>query len=64
MGHTSDLDRINAALDAALVVLDDFTPGRIAARRKEGGDPVTEADELVDAEMRRVLPRVGGGMAV
>jgi myo-inositol-1(or 4)-monophosphatase len=61
VGHTSDLERINAALDAALVVLDDFTPGRIAARRKEGGDPVTEADELVDAEMRRILPRSGEG---
>jgi myo-inositol-1(or 4)-monophosphatase len=59
--HASDLDRINAALDAALVVLEKFTPGRIAARRKEGGDPVTEADELVDAEMRRILPEPGEG---
>jgi myo-inositol-1(or 4)-monophosphatase len=59
--HVSDLERINAALDAALVVLEDFTPGRIAARRKAGGSPVTEADELVDAEMRRILPEPGEG---
>ncbi|MCP3995348.1 MAG: 3'(2'),5'-bisphosphate nucleotidase CysQ [bacterium] len=61
MGHTSDLDRINAALDAALVVLEDFTPGQIAALKKEGGDPVTEADIRVDAEMQRILPESGEG---
>lgn len=61
MGHADDLNRINAALDAALVVLEDFTPGRIASRKKAGGDPVTEADELVDAEMKRILPDPGEG---
>lgn len=61
MDYTSDLARINAALDAALVVLEDFTPGQIAALRKEGGDPVTEADVRVDAEMRRILPQPGEG---
>lgn len=61
MGHADDLNRINAALDAALVVLEDFTPGRIASRRKAGGDPVTEADVLVDAEMKRILPDSGEG---
>jgi myo-inositol-1(or 4)-monophosphatase len=61
MNRAADLERINDALDAALVVLEDFTPGRIAARRKEGGDPVTEADEMVDAEMKRILPDPGEG---
>jgi len=61
VGHADDLNRINAALDAALVVLEDFTPGRIASRKKAGGDPVTEADELVDAEMKRILPDPGEG---
>ncbi len=61
MDRTSDLARINAALDAALVVLEGFTPGRIEAMQKEGGDPVTEADVLVDAEMKRILPQSGEG---
>jgi len=61
LDYTSDLARINAALDAALVVLEDFTPGQIEAVRKEGGDPVTEADILVDTEMRRILPEPGEG---
>ncbi len=61
MDRNVDLERINAGLDAALVVLEDFTPGRITARKKEGGDPVTEADELVDAEMKRILPKAGEG---
>lgn len=61
MGYVSDLDRINAALDAALVVLEHFTPGRIAAARKAGGDPVTAADLAVDAELRRILPQPGEG---
>jgi myo-inositol-1(or 4)-monophosphatase len=59
--YTSELARINTALDAALVVLEDFTPGQIEALRKEGGDPVTEADVRVDAEMRRILPQPGEG---
>jgi myo-inositol-1(or 4)-monophosphatase len=61
VGHADDLNRINAALDAALAVLEDFTPGRIASRKKVGGDPVTEADDLVDAEMKRILPDPGEG---
>lgn len=61
MEHISDLDRISAALDAALVVLENFTTGRIAAARKAGGDPVTEADLAVDAELRRILPQPGEG---
>ncbi len=61
MGHSADLDRINAALDAALRVLEDFTPGQIASIKKEGGDPLTEADVKVDAELKRILPRPGEG---
>ena len=57
----SDLDRIHQALDAALVVLQDFTPGEIDAIKKSGGDPVTEADVQVDAELRRILPEPGEG---
>ncbi len=55
------LERIAAALDAARRVLADFTPGEVAARAKQGGDPVTEADTLVDATLKRLLVRPGEG---
>ncbi len=55
------LTRINAALDAAEAVLDDFTPGRIESALKESGDPVTEADHAVDARLRELLPDRGDG---
>lgn len=53
------LQRIDEALDAAREVLRDFTPGRIDARRKAGGDPVTEADLAVNDALLRILPRDG-----
>jgi myo-inositol-1(or 4)-monophosphatase len=55
------LGRIGAALDAAERVLGDFTPGAIECFRKEGGDPLTEADLAVDEVLRRVLVRPGEG---
>jgi len=36
-------------------------PGETAARRKAGGDPVTEADLAVDRVLRELLPRDGEG---
>jgi myo-inositol-1(or 4)-monophosphatase len=60
-GYGEELARIAAALDEAKRVLAGFTPGEVAARRKGGGDPVTEADTLVDAVLRRRLPRPGEG---
>ncbi|HEX5719121.1 MAG TPA: 3'(2'),5'-bisphosphate nucleotidase CysQ [Thermoanaerobaculia bacterium] len=56
-----DLERIGEALQEALAVLRRFTPGDVAARRKSGDDPVTEADTQVDALLRRLLPRPGEG---
>ncbi len=56
-----DLERINAALDAAAAALTPFTPGAIAVERKSGGDPVTEADRTVDRVLRELLPRDGEG---
>jgi myo-inositol-1(or 4)-monophosphatase len=56
-----DLARIAAALAAAAQALSRFTPGEVASRAKSGGDPVTEADTLVDALLRRALPRAGEG---
>jgi myo-inositol-1(or 4)-monophosphatase len=56
-----DLDRIAAALSAAAAVLGEYTPGAVAARRKVGDDPVTEADTRVDTLLREMLPRAGEG---
>ena len=56
-----ELERIGEALQEALAVLRRFTPGDVAARRKAGDDPVTEADTQVDAVLRRLLPREGEG---
>ncbi|MBD3257953.1 3'(2'),5'-bisphosphate nucleotidase CysQ [candidate division GN15 bacterium] len=56
-----DLMRIKTALESAVEILKDYTPGDIAARDKGGGDPVTEADERVDAALKKALLRTGEG---
>jgi myo-inositol-1(or 4)-monophosphatase len=62
MTSSSDiLKRIEAALDAARMVLNRFTPGAIDAEYKIGHDPVTEADRAVDAVLRQNLLREGEG---
>ncbi|MCP4968119.1 MAG: 3'(2'),5'-bisphosphate nucleotidase CysQ [bacterium] len=61
MTAPTDLQRIEIALNTARAVLQDFTPGRIASTRKEGGDPVTEADIAVDDALRSVLLADGEG---
>ena len=53
--------RIQAALDAARLIFDRFSPGAIAAEYKIGHDPVTEADRAVDAVLRENLLRNGEG---
>lgn len=55
------LERIDAALEAARIVMARFTPGAIATEYKMGHDPVTEADLAVDAVLRRQLLRDGEG---
>lgn len=59
--HEEDLARIASALAAARQALARFTPGDVEARAKLGGDPVTEADTLVDGLLRRELLRAGEG---
>jgi myo-inositol-1(or 4)-monophosphatase len=61
MDRVHDLGRIEEALAAAAAVLADYTPGFIDATRKSGGDPVTEADDKVDALLREMLPMPGDG---
>ncbi len=55
------LDKIHHALLEAANALEPFTPGAIEARRKAGGDPVTDADLAVDAVLRACLPEPGDG---
>ena len=61
MGHAEDLGRINAALDEAVCVLEQYTPGGIESTLKSGGDPLTQADIAVDAVLKSVLPTDGEG---
>jgi myo-inositol-1(or 4)-monophosphatase len=55
------LKRIEAAIEAARVVFERFTPGAIETEYKIGHDPVTEADRALDAAMRKELLREGEG---
>jgi myo-inositol-1(or 4)-monophosphatase len=56
------LARIQAGLDAAVLILRSFRSGAVAAEAKDGGrGPVTEADRQVDEALARILPRDGEG---
>ncbi|GMR02333.1 MAG: 3'(2'),5'-bisphosphate nucleotidase CysQ [Acidimicrobiia bacterium] len=61
MSDAADLARINDALDAAVLVLDGFTPGAIDSTLKADGDPLTDADLMVDEVLRSVLLDTGEG---
>lgn len=61
MGQTQDLARINAALDEAVTVLQQFTPGAIDSTLKSGSDPLTQADLAVDSALKDILPAEGEG---
>ena len=55
--YANILKRIEAAIAAARVVFERFTPGAIETEYKIGHDPVTEADRAVDAVLRENLLR-------
>ncbi|HYH46908.1 MAG TPA: 3'(2'),5'-bisphosphate nucleotidase CysQ [Thermoanaerobaculia bacterium] len=58
MPYTDELQRIQTALaEAQALVTERFTPGEVDARKKSGGDPVTEADTQIDTLLKRLLPR-------
>jgi len=59
--RAEDLERIAAALAEACRVLRGFESGRVEAREKDEGGPVTAADLAVDAALARMLPRAGEG---
>jgi len=54
-GVDKDLDKIQTALALAGKAVSVFTPGKIAAERKAGGDPVTEADIVIDNILKQAL---------
>ncbi|MGH2272790.1 3'(2'),5'-bisphosphate nucleotidase CysQ [Anaerohalosphaeraceae bacterium U12dextr] len=56
-----DLMRIQEALAEAAKVVSAFTPGRIAAEKKAGGDPVTAADFALDKVLKEMLLGPGEG---
>ena len=56
-----DVERIEHALELAAKALESFTPGEVAARMKQGDDPLTAADLAVDEALRNALPRDGEG---
>ncbi len=55
MADADILHRIERALAAATEALLDFTPGKIQSTLKCGGDPVTEADVLLDNVLNQAL---------
>ena len=59
--YSTDLKRIRAALEEAGDALRRFTPGAVATSAKAGGDPVTEADVVVDEICKQALLREGEG---
>jgi len=61
MDFTEPLNRIEQSLLAATEALKAFTPGKIASTLKDGGDPVTEADVLLDDILKDILLQNGEG---
>lgn len=61
MDYTEPLSRIEKALKAAANALEAFTPGKIESTLKDGGDPVTEADVLLDGILKDILLQDGEG---
>ncbi len=55
------LERIERGLCAAREAVSVFTPGAIEATKKSGGDPVTEADLVLDKVLRECLLEDGEG---
>ena len=61
MDFTELLNRIEQSLLAASEALKAFTPGKIESTLKDGGDPVTKADVLLDSILKDILLQEGEG---
>jgi myo-inositol-1(or 4)-monophosphatase len=59
--YSDILTRIEAGLEAARVIFEQFTPGEVETEFKAGHDPVTKADRAIDAALRANLLRAGEG---
>jgi myo-inositol-1(or 4)-monophosphatase len=57
----ADLDRIGAAISAVTPIVRRIAADDFAVETKERGDPVTEADRLVNERLHEILPRDGEG---
>lgn len=55
------LDRVQSALSVAMTLLGEFDDRRISEMKKAGGDPVTEADLVLDRALRETLQRDSEG---
>lgn len=55
MDYSDVLKRIGNALAAGTEAIKAFTPGKIQSTLKDGGDPVTEADKVLDKVLKKVL---------
>lgn len=55
MNLDRDLEKIHHALRVAQRCASAYTPGSIEVKRKTGGDPVTEADLVLDTTLKDVL---------
>jgi myo-inositol-1(or 4)-monophosphatase len=55
LDYTEPLSRIEKALIAGAEALKAFTPGKIESTLKDGGDPVTEADVMLDGILKDIL---------
>lgn len=53
--------RIGRGLEEAGGILAEYEPGEVSFRFKQGDDPVTEADQRVDARLKEILPGPGEG---
>lgn len=60
-GLDTIVERIDAGLARAAAIFREYEPGDVAFRYKQGDDPVTEADQRVDAALKAVLPKEGEG---
>ncbi len=61
MPLSADLKRIDDALKAALEVFNRLSSRQLNVDRKQGGDPVTEADRCIDETLRQILSSAGEG---
>src|SRR5512143_2442231 len=61
MARRQDLERIEQALRETAAILSSYFRTDLKVERKDGGDPVTEADRAANETLLRLLPDEGDG---